>query len=227
MSFQPDRLGQSTTIHWGFAISEPTALRSLALRLPPGMGFAFSSLGLEACEPARLVEAGPEGCPADSLIGFGEALAEVRAQSAVRETAKVTALVGPSEGEVETVLFFVDGRSPVNREIVLSGRLLNIASPHGATLLTEVPPLPAWPAGPDIGLIRFRSTIGPERLTYYRRVRGRTVAFVPRGLTVPRSCPRGGFPVAATFTWWTLGGAASARTKVPCPKDARSPKRGR
>jgi hypothetical protein len=219
--FEPDRLGESTTIHWGFTISEPAPLRSLELRLPAGMGFAASSLGLEECQPALLAHAGPEGCPADSRLGFGTALAEVPAETPVRERANVTALLGPSEGENMTVLFFVDGRWPANREIILTGHMLHIASPRGATLLTEVPPLPVWPAGPDIGLMRFSSTIGPDRLTYYRRVGHRIVAFKPRGLTLPKRCPRGGFPVGASFTWWTLAGTATATTRVPCPRPRR------
>ena len=218
MRFHPDRPGQSTTIYWGFAISEPTALRSLSLRLPAGMGFAASSLGLEACDPARLAQGGPESCPVDSHLGFGTALAEVRAETTVDEPAKVTALMGPEDGEQMTVLFFVEGRWPVNREVVLVSHLSQIAGPQGATLLTEVPPLPAWPAGPNIGLMRFHSTIGPDRLTYYRRLGAHTVAFKPRGLTVPRRCPRGGFRVSATFSWWTSDSPVTARTRVPCPR---------
>jgi hypothetical protein len=95
--------------------------------------------------------------------------------------------------------------------------LTQIADPHGATLLTEVPPLPAWPAGPNIGLIRFHSTIGPDRLTYYRRTAGRTIAFKPRGLTVPKHCPHGGFRVSATFGWWPPVPPATATARVPCP----------
>jgi hypothetical protein len=216
--FQPDRLGESTTIHWGFSISEPAPLRSLELRLPAGMGFAASSLGLEECQPALLAQAGPQGCPADSRIGFGAALAEVPVQTPVREGASVTALLGPAEGEGMTVLFFVEGKWPANREIILTSHVLHIAGPTGATLLTEVPSLPVWPDGPDIGLLRFQSTIGPDRLVYYRRVRRRVVAFRPRGLTLPKRCPRGGFPVSASFTWWTIAGTASARTRVPCPR---------
>jgi hypothetical protein len=219
--FQPNRLGKSTTIHWGFTISEPAPLRSLELHLPAGMGFAASSLGLEECQPALLALAGPEGCPSDSRVGFGTALAEVPATTPIRESANVTALLGPSEGEGMTVLFFVDGRWPANREIILTSHVQHLAGAHGATLQTEVPLLQVWPGGPDIGLLRFRSTIGPDRITYYRRVDGHTVAFTPRGLTVPKRCPRGGFPVTATFTWWASESPAGATTRVPCPQPGR------
>ena len=218
MRFQPDRPGQSTTIHWGFAVSRPLPLRSLRLRLPPGLGFAGTSLGLEECDPARLARAGPEGCPADSLLGHGTAIAQVPAQTLVSERARVTALMGPSDGlDTMTVLFFVEGRSPVNREVVLTSTLGELAGTAGASLVTEVPPLPVWPAGPDIGLVRFASTIGPQGLTYYRRVGRRTVAFRPRGVSVPERCPRGGFPVSLTLSWWAPAPAVTARARVPCP----------
>lgn len=218
MRFSPDRLGASTTIHWGFTISEPTPLRSIRLRLPPGMGYLSSSLGLEVCEAAHLIKNGPAGCPVDSRIGFGSALAEVPAQSNVQEQAQVTALFGPQVGEDLTVLFFIDGNWPANKELVLTSHLSNISAPAGATLLTEVPQLPVWPEGPDIRLMSLRSTIGPEGLTYYRRAHGHTVAFKPHGVSVPERCPAGGFPVSATFSWWTTSASSTARSRVPCPR---------
>jgi hypothetical protein len=182
------------------------------------LGFAASSLGLEPCQPELLARAGPEGCPADSHIGFGSALAAVPAPTDVQERATVTALLGPPDGEDMTVLFFVEGRWPANREVILTSHLLGIGDPSGATLLTEVPSLPVWPLGPDIGLMRFALTIGPDGLTYYRRVRGRTVAFKPRGVSVPDRCPAGGFLVSAAFSWWTSDGETSTSTHVPCPR---------
>ena len=92
------------------------------------MGFASSSLGLESCQPELLARAGPEGCPADSHIGFGTALAEVPAQSTIEEHASVTVLLGPYDGEDMTVLFFVEGKWPANREIILTSHLLGIAA---------------------------------------------------------------------------------------------------
>jgi hypothetical protein len=54
-------------------------------------------------------------------------------------------------------------------------------------------------------------------LTYYERVHGRTIAYHPAGIGLPRSCPRGGFPFGATFSFLD-GQHASARTKVACPR---------
>lgn len=223
MGFTPERLGRSTTVAFSFSISEPAPLRSVVLSLPPGIGFARTSLGLEPCQQATLVDLGPEGCPADSLIGQGTAFAEVLAESEVEETASVFVLIGPEDGEAMNVLFFVDGKSPVNREVILSGALLFARSESSsATLSIKAPLLRAWPGGPEIGVVRFRSTIGPAGLTYYRRIDGKTVAFKPRGLTLPRRCPRGGFPVSAKFAWWGLAETASVTTHVRCPAKSRT-----
>lgn len=220
--FHPDRLGASTTIHFAFAISEPAPLRSMALRLPPGMGFASTSLGIEACQPELLAQDGPAACPADSRLGRGTALAAVPAQTTVEEKTKVTAFMGPAPagaGQRMSVLFSVDGRWPVQRQIVLESRVSEMGSPRGATLATEVPPLSVWPEGPDIGLMRFHSTIGPEGLTYHRRLGGKTISFKPRGITVPEHCPHGAFRVSATFSWWGVEGSQTAQTQVRCPHD--------
>lgn len=221
--FIPDVLGASTTIRYAFTVSEPAPLRSIELRLPAGMGFAGTSLGIEQCLPERLVGKGPSGCPADSVVGHGAALAVVPAATAVHERAAVTAFMGPAEGERLTLLFFIDGRWPVQREVTLLAPVLDLAGASGASILTEAPQLPVWPDGPDIGLIRFHSTIGPLGLTYYRRIHGRRVGFAPRGATVPDRCPRGGFPVRATFSWWDSARTSSAETHVPCP--ASTPRR--
>lgn len=220
--FVPDVLGRSTTIHYGFTVSEPLPLRSLELRLPAGMGYAASELGLEDCEVSLLAEEGPEGCPPDSLLGFGVALGEVLAETTVKERSAVTPVLGPSSGGPMNVLFFVDGKWPAKQETILTGRLLLSAKrPYGSILTTQAPLVAAWPEGPDVGLLAFHSTIGPERLTYHRRQGGRTIAFRPRGLSVPNRCPPRGFPIAATFTWWGVEGSASASTRVPCPPQNR------
>lgn len=221
--FVPDVAGQSTTIHYGFTVSEALPLRSLELRLPAGMGYAGAELGLEDCEVARLVEDGPEGCPADSRLGYGVALAEVRAEATVQERSPVTALLGPSASDGPmTVLFFVDGKWPAKQETILTGQLLLSAPrPYGSILQTQSPLIDAWPEGPDVGLLAFHATIGPEHLTYYRSEGGRRIAFAPRGISVPERCPRHGFPIAATFSWWSVPGTRSASTRVPCPR-ARS-----
>lgn len=221
--FAPDRAGASTTIYYGFTISEPAPLRSMELRLPAGMGLGTSSLGLQECTAAPLLEDGLEGCSPNAQLGFGTALAEVPLgptfpYSVLREPLHVTALLGESEGPDETVLFYVESAYPIDVERVLTARLLPARPPYGDVLKINVPNWRTWPEGPFVGITPFTSTIGPRGLAYVREEHGKTIHFQPRGLTVPLTCPHGGFPIEARFKWWNGTTTARARTRVACPR---------
>ncbi|MHB1539115.1 MAG: hypothetical protein ACYCUM_12910 [Solirubrobacteraceae bacterium] len=214
--FAPDVPGQSTTIYYGFTISEPEPLRSMELLLPAGMGFSKASLGLEECTVGALQEHGPRGCPPNSLVGFGSAYAEVPAQETVKEHANLTVLLGPSEKGRPTMLFFVEGVYPASEQLALSSQLLASAPPFGYALRTELPLLGSWPGGPYIAITHLQTTIGPHGLHYYYTEHGRRIEFEPRGLNIPERCPKGGYPVQARFRWWGIAGTASVSTRVAC-----------
>ena len=80
------------------------------------------------------------------------------------------------------------------------------------------------PGGPPVSIVSVQATIGPSGLVYTERVHGRTVSFHPRGVQVPTSCPRGGFPFTGTFTF-VDGSSATAQSTVPCPPPAPKPRR--
>jgi hypothetical protein len=223
--FDPNRLGTPTTIHFGIAVSSsilehgvPAPITELDISLPAEMGLASSTLGLAVCQPGRLLSNGPRGCPANSRVGMGHALGLIEAEGgAVREAAEVEAFVGPPISEDEQVLFHVEADEPVDAELLFSGRLLPAQSSRfGGELVTPIPLIQAWPEGPYISVTRFESSLGPQGLVYYRHVDGRFVPFHPRGIAVPPTCPRGGFPFAARLGF--LGGSeVGVRTAVPCP----------
>ncbi|HEX8715273.1 MAG TPA: hypothetical protein VF706_06850, partial [Solirubrobacteraceae bacterium] len=61
--FSPDRLGASTTISFGFHIgtAEGVAsppMTSLTLRMPAGLNYTTTNLGLSICQPATLLAKG-------------------------------------------------------------------------------------------------------------------------------------------------------------------------
>ncbi|MHB1569511.1 MAG: hypothetical protein ACYC0H_09940 [Solirubrobacteraceae bacterium] len=220
--FAPDKAGASTTIYYGFTISEPAPLRSMELRLPYEMGLGTSSLGLRECTAPPLLESGLEGCSPNALLGFGTALAEVPfgatfPYSVLREPLHVTALLGEPANNNETVLIYIESAHPVAVERVLTATILPVARPYGDALKINVPNWQTWPEGPDVGITRFTSTIGPHGLRYRRQEHGKTIFFEPRGLTVPLTCPKGGFPIEARFQWWNSAATAVARVRVPCP----------
>jgi hypothetical protein len=223
-SFKPDRLGVRTTIEFGFQVHGnvpgrgPVPVTGVDLRLPAGLGLATSTLGLANCAPADLLEEGLAGCPVNARIGFGSAIVVVPAENGrVEEEGSITALVGPPNSEHLEVLFYAEGHSPVFAQLVFPGKVLNASAPFSGSLDTAIPLIPTWPGGPDVDITRMNSTIGPLGLTYYRHVRGKLVPFHPRGVALPKRCPRGGFPFRADIAFLN-GTHASATSTVPCPR---------
>lgn len=222
-SFTPDRLGAATTIGFGFHVettegTAPPPLSAVDLRIPSGVNYSVTTLGLAVCQPAELLAHGLNGCPANSRLGFGNALVEVPfGTGSGREIPEIQALMGPSSTGNLVVLFYANGQAPVYAQLVFSGEVLPSTGVFGSQLSTTVPPIPSVPNGPDVSVVSVKATIGPEHLTYYKHVHGRRVAFHPIGVDVPEHCPRGGFPFAAEFTFQD-GSHTTASTKIACPK---------
>jgi len=223
VSFSPERLGGGTTVSLGFQISTPSGqtpspLTSIELLYPGNLGIASSSLGLETCSPTSLEQNGLAGCPANSLMGRGSALVAVPfGPRILLEQASITLLSGPVQNGHLGLLFFASGEIPVLANLVFPGLVLPANAPFGGLLDATLPPVPSVPGGPDASVLRLQTTIGPRHITYYERVNGRTIAFHPKGILLPKSCPRGGFPFTANLTFQNTA-HASASTAVPCPR---------
>ena len=221
-SFSPNRLGASTTISFGFHVettegTAPPPMTSLNLRMPAGISYTTTTLGLAICQPAVLQLRGLAGCPPNSRLGFGSALVEVPFGTGTgHEIPEIQAVAGPSPGGNLVVLFYADGREPVYAQLVFQGEVLAASGAYGTQLAANVPLVTSVPGGPDVSIVSVQTTIGPSHLTYYKHVHGRKVAFHPKGVSVPEHCPRGGFPFAAAFTFQD-GSSTSAQTAVPCP----------
>ena len=221
-SFSPNRLSAPTTISFGFSLSTsegaaPPPLTALKLRMPAGMNYTTTTLGLAICQPAALLEKGLKGCSPNSRLGYGSAFVEVPfGVGSGHEIPEIQALSGPSPNGNLVVLFYANGVFPVSAQLTFSGEVLPDSGSFGSQLATTVPPVSSVPGGPDVSILSVQTTIGPSHLTYYKHRHGHLVAFHPRGVSVPERCPRGGFPFAAEFTFQDQS-HASAATAVPCP----------
>jgi hypothetical protein len=219
----PERLGQETTLGFGFQIRGPAGhvpspVVAVDLSYPSDLGIAVSGLGLETCTLSSLEARGLNGCSANSRMGRGDATVEIPiGPSIVREQAGVAIVRAPTSHGRFSFIFYADGTGPVQAQLELPALLLTAREPFGGRVDIRLPLVPSLPEAPDVALVHLQSTIGPADLTYYERVRGRTVTYHPRGIQLPKSCPRGGFPFAATFAF--LDGSRSvAHTSVPCPR---------
>jgi hypothetical protein len=225
-SFSPDKLGASTTIGFGFQIANasgglPSPLTSLSLNLPAGIDYVSTTLGLAICQPANLLARGLAGCSPNSRLGFGNAFVEVPfGQGSGREIPDIQALMGPPHNGNLVVLFYANGQEPVYAQIVFQGELVSGSETFGGSLDAAIPLIPSVPNGPPVSIVSVQSTIGPSHLTYYTRSHGKTVAFHPKGVSVPLRCPKGGFPFSATFGF-ADGTGTVAKSVVPCPPPTR------
>jgi hypothetical protein len=219
----PERLGQGTTIHFGFTVTTPprtvpSPVTGVELLYPENLGIATSGLGLETCTVGILEAHGPEGCPSQSQMGYGRALVVVPfGPEIIEEPAQTRVFMAHlTQGHLGLV-FYAWGERPVDAWIVFGGLVLPTPPPYGGDLAATIPLVPTLPGAPYAAVVRFSTTIGPEHLTYYEHHRGRFLPYHPRGVILPRSCPAGGFHFGARLTFHN-GTHASAATVVACPR---------
>ena len=181
-------------------------------------GAKINANGFGTCTAATLRNVGPTGCKPSSIASpVGNALGEVTfGTERVPEEAELRAFFAPGGG----LNFYVAGHSPVSLEIVSSGRYVNSGKPpYGLELITEVPAIATVPGAPLASTKTINVKVGAaikkgNKLLSY--------------ITLPKKCPRGGFPVKTEIIFGgSFGGerefgipaqTATATYKAPCPK---------
>jgi hypothetical protein len=180
------------------------------------------TLGLATCNAETLFDYGPGGCSPNAVMGTGIARVELPFGSVVlRETAYVTAVMGPPAGNTTVILFYAEGNSPVAAQVVFPDALQSASMPFGILLDVTVPLISTVPGGPDVAVTDFWSTIGPSGIRYVKRVHGKVTTYTPAGLSVPTVCPRTGFTFRGAFAF-ADGSRVTATSTVPCPDTMRS-----
>jgi hypothetical protein len=223
-ALSPERLGHSTTVRLSVRVSPkgellPPPVLGGELRYPAGMNVRLSGLGIDACSVATLELLGPRGCPPDSLMGFGSAVAALPIKREVVTEAARIAVVRTAErpGQPPALLLYIYDEAALDARIVLPAELLPSGRPYGGVLSIHVPLVPTFPEGPYVTVARLSLVLGPKTLVYSERVGHRVIRYKPEGIPLPRRCPRGGFPFAVALRF--LGGArAAAATTVRCPE---------
>jgi hypothetical protein len=222
VALTPERLGHGTSIGLTVKIRAragalPAPLEQLALLYPENFGIALSGLGIETCTQAKLESSGPSGCPADSVMGYGQAQGGVASGTQVTAVqAKLTVVRAQNTHGHIALLFDAQGLSTTQPNIVFSGVVLP-ARRSFDEIHVNVPLVPGPAGGGDVALVGLNATIGPAAgLHYTETVHGRAVSYTPSGILLPNRCPRGGFAFAAT-AGFVGGESPSARTDVHCP----------
>jgi hypothetical protein len=198
-------------------------LTNLSVLLPGEMGLATSGLGLENCRLNTLEERSAYGCPADALMGRGTATAEISiGGETISESAQISVFSAPVREGRLALWVFADARTPVSAEPVFPAAVVSAPPPYGEAIDAAIPLIPTLPGVPDVAVTRFQMALGAtsrglDHFLYYKSVRGRRVAYAPKGLLLPPVCPHGGFPFEAQFVFQDETNA-TARTTVPCPR---------
>lgn len=221
--FIPEHLGGRTTLEFSFSFTAPPGevpppLTQIELRYPDRLGLGLSGLGLATCTAHTLEASGPTRCPPNSVMGYGAAVTGVvLGTTTITEIAPITMLRTPNQQGHLAVLFSAEGTTPVDTRIVFPGLLLPAPAPFGGQVSVGVPLVPTLPGAPYISVIRLHATIGPRMVTYYEQAGGKTLAYTPLGILLPKSCPHRGFPFAAQFRFLDES-VAKAQSTVSCPK---------
>ncbi|MHB1809001.1 MAG: hypothetical protein ACYCU0_06860 [Solirubrobacteraceae bacterium] len=220
--FIPKKLGAATTIKFGFTIRRreggvPSPLTNVDLALPAGMNGSTSTMGEAVCHSLGLMEYGRAGCPANSRVGFGSAIAELEIdKEIIKEKARVEAFLAEPEENHTTIIFFAETLDPLASEHIFPGFLLPSNSRrYGGRIDTVVPLIPVLPGAADVSVISFDSTIGPHHIWYDRHTDGKVTKYHPQGIALPSKCPKGGLHFRAVFKFLD-GSTSSAGDTVRC-----------
>lgn len=211
-SLSPDRLDAKATLTFaiqyaGGAFGVPAPVRRSVLQFPAGMSLDIPDL--LSCSASRLRARGASGCPVQSEIGTGHALMEVRAGTEIiTEDVALWAFLGPPANLQPTFEILGQGYTPLDERMVFTGSALPDHPPYGEELVLSIPAIPTLAFEPDASIASFSLTIGAGR---QHRTRGANTVLVPS------SCPVGGFPFAAEFTY-ADGSSGSALATAMCPR---------
>lgn len=162
--------------------------------------------GFASCAPTVIERSGPESCPRKSIAGpkgVGVGVVSFGSER-VPERASVQPFFAPG-GSLE---FFLDGATPVSVEILATGKVVSSSPPFSVELIGEVPLIETVPGALDASILEGTVRVGAA----YRQGR-QTISYV----TVPKRCPKAGWPVKVQLSF--LGGAtAESSYKMPCPR---------
>jgi hypothetical protein len=219
-SFTPDRLGASSnlSITAQFVSSTgtpPSPIAKLTLYAPAGLG--IDARGAGSCTATTLARRGPSGCPANSRAGFGGGVGMIELPKAViREPYTLDFFFAPSEHGHLALLVYASGVAPVPVELVVVAKEVPAPKPYGLGFSVEIPPISTIPGASLASVESAFATFGAANVAYYEKVHGKRKLVHLRGMVVPKSCPRGGFPTEGTIAF-ADGTSLTVKPTIPCP----------
>ena len=170
-------------------------------------GTKINQAGFVTCSPATLENIGPSGCPKKSQaspVGTAGVVDPIGGEL-VKENATLQAFFAPSGG----LQFYANAASPISAQLLVSkGRFMTAKAPYGPELNAAVELVQSVPGAPPVSTESINIKVGAA----YKKGK-KTVSYG----TLPKKCPKGGFPVKSEMTFAT-GATVTTLYKAPCPK---------
>jgi hypothetical protein len=183
----------------------PSQITGVNFYLPAGA--KINSTGFVTCPPATLENIGPSGCPKKSQaspVGSAGVVDPIGGEL-VKENATLQAFFAPGGG----LQFYANAASPISAQLLVAkGSFGPASSPFGLKLTTAVQLVDSVPGAPPVSTESINIKVGAA----YKKGK-KTISYG----TLPKKCPKGGFPVKSEITFAT-GEVSTAEYKAPCPK---------
>jgi hypothetical protein len=184
----------------------PSPLTHVNFWLPAGT--KLHPGGFVTCDPATLENKGPASCPKNSQaspIGSAGVAQKIGAET-VRETATVQAFFAPGGG----LQFYTNAEAPISAQLIAAnGKYVPAAAPFGEEFMSDVKLITTLPEAPPVSTESINLKVGAA---YKDKKTKKTIYYG----TVPKKCPKGGFPIKSELTFQT-GEHVTVPYKAPCP----------
>lgn len=219
-AFTPDKLGAPTnlSITAQFASTTggpPSPITKLVLYAPAGLG--VDARGTGTCSEATLRLRGPQACPATSRVGFGGGVGLIELpKQVIREPFTIDFFFAPREHGHLALLAYASAIAPVAVEITVIAKEVPAPKPYGLGFSVEIPPISTIPGATLASVESAFATFGSPDVAYYETVHGKRTLVHLKGVSVPKTCPRGGFPTEGTIDF-ADGSTLTVNPTIPCP----------
>jgi hypothetical protein len=190
-----------------YDFGHPAPLRRVEVFFPKGTTIRLNGFP-SGCTPAMLEKGGARACKKEQAGPPGHTNGVVNiGGEPIPETVTVTPFF--TKGGL---LFWIEGSTPTKIEKVAVGHWTHAAAPYGPEIVVEVPLIETLPGAPDASAETIVNIAGAAR-----RMGKKTIYYG----TIPRFCPKGGFPGKAVLSFGagaeSTWESSTALVKVPCP----------
>lgn len=219
-TFSPDKLGVPTNVFGSATIGStdqpvPSPITHVNVYGPAGVTLDLEGTG--TCSEAVLSNVGPQACPPNSKAGFGggEGVYEL-AHEIINEKFTLDFFLGDNRPGHTVLLIYLSGSTPVSIQLVFKAPVINSPKPYGLGFSLDVPIIKVLPEASDASAKSSFLTLGARNVAYFKKVHGKRKLVHVKGIITPKSCPRGGWPVASEFSFED-GSKVLSKSKIRCP----------